>query len=209
LKLSQLFFRIFSGLLFATVVFCHSSFNMTTTNQTSSEYVLYLVRHAKASHDTSFRTDFDRGLEKRGEEDALKTGKFLKTKIGNPERIISSNSVRTTQTVKILFTGMGLDANQVEFDSAIYRCSGEQLLNIISKQPSSKKTLMVIGHNPAITRVANELQSKKQFNEVPTTGVVAIRFNINSWADVKTMKGKLDFFSDPDDIKSDGKSKID
>jgi phosphohistidine phosphatase len=54
----------------------------------------------------------------------------------------------------------------------------------------------MIGHNPAITLLANYL-CMKPILHVPTSGVVCFTFDVKKWSDIEAMKGKQKFFIHP------------
>ena len=57
-----------------------------------------LMRHAKSTHDDSALHDIDRPLNKKGVQDSLLVGKFLKKSVGKPDLIVSSPAVRAKET---------------------------------------------------------------------------------------------------------------
>ena len=63
---------------------------------------LLLMRHAKSSFEDNQASDFERGLNKRGEKDAPRMGKLLKEKDLVPDLILCSKAVRTAKTAEIV-----------------------------------------------------------------------------------------------------------
>ena len=51
---------------------------------------LLLLRHAKSSRDDQSLDDFDRPLAPRGEEAAVRMGRHLRDKIGQPDLVLCS-----------------------------------------------------------------------------------------------------------------------
>lgn len=159
--------------------------------------ILYLVRHAKSSDADPTLQDFDRPLNERGFADAPEMGKRLK-KLGIlPDLIVSSPSKRTTQTIELLSAELGYKFEEIQWDSTIYRCSQEALLKAIKNTPNHIASAMFVGHNPSMTQIANLFQTDSVFQEVPTCGVVAIRFETNSWQNISKENAKLIFFERP------------
>jgi phosphohistidine phosphatase len=54
----------------------------------------------------------------------------------------------------------------------------------------------VFGHNPDLTYLATYLSSSV-FDNVPTSGIVCIDFDVNNWKDIQKNPGKLRFFEFP------------
>jgi phosphohistidine phosphatase len=163
---------------------------------------IILIRHAKSAHDNTTIPDFDRPLEAQGSTDAEKMGKFLGEKKLEIDRIVCSPSVRTKQTLAhLLEGGLFFNYSKINYDSTIYRCAPQSILDVIHSTLEGHKTIVIIAHNPAITDIANLLQNDKKWKELPTCGVVAINFADVKWSEIgEKHKGKLLFFQDPDKL---------
>lgn len=61
---------------------------------------IYFIRHAEAQ--SSGRSDFERELTPRGEEDALRLGELLRSRRVAPHLIVSSSAVRALTTAQII-----------------------------------------------------------------------------------------------------------
>ena len=164
---------------------------------------LILIRHAKSNKDSLSMTlaDFDRPLDSSGFLDAHKMNKFLLSQqdfIGF-EKIIYSPALRTTQTYIELTKNSSWSSVGVP-NSDLYRSTIENYLAVVKKSTHSISSLGHIGHNPTITELANRLQSDKFFDEVPTGAVLLIKFQLKSWQEIETAKGKLILFKSPKGI---------
>jgi phosphohistidine phosphatase len=62
--------------------------------------------------------------------------------------------------------------------------------------PGQVNSVMLFGHNPAMTEFANALCGINIYN-IPTCGIVAIEFAVKDWMSVEYGKGKLVFFDYP------------
>jgi phosphohistidine phosphatase len=158
---------------------------------------LFLVRHAKSSHEDPTLKDFDRPLNERGKRDAPAMGSRLKNLGVVVDRIISSPSRRTRQTAKLMLERMAISLEKVNWEQAIYRCASSTLRERVREIGDGFDNVMIFGHNPSITSAANFFQKDTVLENVPTTGVVAIEFNIGSWTELDSVKGKLLFFERP------------
>lgn len=155
---------------------------------------LYLVRHAKSSWKDMSIIDFDRPLNKRGLHDAPLIGSLLKNKKIDIELIISSPAKRAKETAKIIANQIGFKDN-ILFDKEIYEASLEKLISIIKNFDENINNVMLIGHNPGLTNLANYL-SKEFITNIPTCGVVALTLN-NSWKNMSAKDWKIIFFEYP------------
>jgi phosphohistidine phosphatase len=158
---------------------------------------IYLARHAKSSHKDTTLIDFDRPLAKRGFNDASTVGLRLGNMDITLDYVLASPSMRTMQTLKLITPKLRFLASKAVQDSSLYRCSPSTMTHRLSEVDDKHNSIMIFGHNPAITRCANYLQVDTLFGNVPTTGVVAIEFDITNWSDIINKKGKLKFFEYP------------
>lgn len=147
---------------------------------------LILVRHAKSSWEFNV-IDHERPLNERGISDANIVSKSLKINSLDIDLILCSDALRTTTTAKIFTLNLNLSQVKFEFNHDLYDFSGSNLLKVIKAVQDDINTLMVFGHNHAITAFVNTF-GDKNIDNVPTCGVTILEFNINSWQDLN--KGK-------------------
>ena len=158
---------------------------------------LILVRHAKSSWEHSV-DDHDRPLKRRGFKDANSVSKAL---IGHfePDLVLSSDALRASTTADIFITNLNINREIVQLDSVLYDFSGENLIKTIKKCHDKVNLLMIFGHNHALTGFVNTF-GDKYIDNVPTSGVVIIKFDIDDWNDLKP--GKTFYTLFPRDLKS-------
>ncbi len=153
---------------------------------------LILVRHGKSSwnHDVP---DHQRPHKKRASKDAELVIHALKQHLKSPVNIWSSFAVRALETARIFQRELQVDDKDLEVKKELYTFDSDQLLEILKSCDDSIGELMVFGHNPAITEVVNSL-GDQFFDNVPTTGLCIIEFNVNSWKNIKEGKTILYLF---------------
>lgn len=157
---------------------------------------LYLVRHAKSSWDFPNLTDFDRPLSARGERDAPKMGQRLADKAIIPDLMVSSPANRAFTTSQVIAKKIGYNLNKIQTMQSVYHASEGTLLKIVQNTYEDVKCLMLFGHNPGFTDFANSLSNEDIYN-IPTCGIVAIKFETNAWSEVNFGSGQLEFFDYP------------
>ncbi len=157
---------------------------------------LYLVRHAKSSWKYPRLDDFERPLNKRGRKNAPFMGNVLRNRKMRPEMIISSPANRAAMTARIFAAQLNFPINDIYYDESLYGMGAEGMHQLIMAMDDSINRLMVVGHNPGLTNLANTLGDEPVSN-VPTSGIYAIRFNIASWDALSAKNGKTDFFDFP------------
>jgi phosphohistidine phosphatase len=157
---------------------------------------LTIVRHAKSSWKYPELADFDRPLNKRGKNDAPITGSRLKGYKVSPDLIITSPANRAITTAKIIAKEVGYPKKDVIADERIYMADTEDILAVLRQVNSSYKDVLIVGHNPTLTDLANDL-SGEDIDNIPTCGVARIELDIKSWNDLAPQKGALVLFDYP------------
>jgi phosphohistidine phosphatase len=157
---------------------------------------IVFIRHAKSSHDDPKLADFDRPLNKRGKKDAPFMGKKLKERGIIPDLIVASPSARTTATILPIAKKMEYDTANIMWTRQIYRCTQTKMLNVIKEVDDKHNVIFVMGHNPATTATSNLLGDSVIAN-VPTTGIVSVTIETDSWKNIEDKKGKTNFFDYP------------
>ncbi len=149
---------------------------------------LMLVRHAKASWHHFTGSDHKRPLNTLGKSDAKLIGQYLCDHNYCPSYIISSHANRTLETSKILIQKLKYN-KQIETQPCIYNGDVESILKLIYNADDQYESLMLIGHNPMITELANRV-SDVNIDYMPTGAVMIIDFNFN-WNKIKNNNGSL------------------
>ena len=158
---------------------------------------LILVRHGKSSweHDV---IDHERPLKNRGFEDGRKVAEAYKDAHDNPDFMWTSDAKRAHTTAIIFKENLLFDDNKFIVKSKLYTFDDRDLFQIIKGCEDSVNSLMVFGHNHAMTYVANNL-GDQYIDNVPTTGLVIIDFDVERWTQIK--KGKTVNTLFPKDLK--------
>ena len=81
-------------------------------------------------------------------------------------------------------------------DDTLYASSASGVLESIQRIADDVNRLMVFGHNPEFTELANHL-SDFQVDNMPTCGVFCVDFNIRSWAEASQGNGEFVFYDFP------------
>lgn len=156
---------------------------------------LYIIRHGKSSWDHEGTQDIDRPLKERGVNDALKMAELVDHELERPQLIISSNAIRALHTAVIFHRVLKLPEASLTVNPDLYHADTSEILNIICTVEDSVDTLMIFGHNPGFTDFANYLSNLNLMN-LPTTGMVTLDFDIETWTEVgndKLVKERFDF----------------
>jgi len=112
---------------------------------------LVLLRHAKSAWPDV--PDRERPLARRGQRDAPVMGRWLRGAGLVPDLVVCSTARRARETWQLVQPGLGA-APPVRFDERVYQASAAQLLALIRREPPAVKTLLVVGHDPAVPGLA-------------------------------------------------------
>ena len=158
---------------------------------------LYILRHAKAASADAVTEDFERPLSEKGKKDAEDMGGFLAFKEVSADLIISSSARRAWKTVKRVAKKIGYRKELIVSDFRIYEAGSTSLLEIIRAIDDKYSSVILCGHNPGVTGLANLIISMARIDEIPPCGICKINFKINSWRDLREKSGSLSFFEYP------------
>jgi phosphohistidine phosphatase len=109
---------------------------------------LLLLRHAKSSYPDGVN-DHDRPLAERGVREAPLAGDWIRIHAPSVDAVLCSTATRTRQTL----AHTGIEA-RVDFLDEIYDATPGTVLGAINGVDASVSTLLVIGHEPAISNLA-------------------------------------------------------
>ena len=153
---------------------------------------LLLVRHAKSAWPDDGLEDYKRPLLQTGIERTKLVAAFLQGRSIKPGLILASHAVRALETAKLLAGELDYPQHEIQIESNIYYQDADQLYNLILALPDSKDVVMLVGHNPAMTQLANEFLDEK-IDYLPTTGAVSFTFAASSWSDIPMAPRQVDF----------------
>ena len=157
---------------------------------------LLICRHAKSSWKDSSLADFDRPLNKRGETNAPLMGKMLVDHKIKPDLIVSSPAKRAKLTALTLAKELHYPKKKIVYMNSIYNAPAEKLIPCIHSFDDQFDKVIIVGHNTGFTMLANVL-GDLEIPNVPTCGIVALDFKVDSWKNVRKKNGKLVFFYYP------------
>lgn len=154
---------------------------------------LILLRHAEAETTLPSDQDLHRSLTSKGIDQAFDVGLFLKEAKKIPDFILTSNAIRTLQTMEQVTKALGMDI-KFEKNPMLFRCSVDDLIEQIRGFSDAYQTVLIINHNPVIHELALELSRinlnlsnrddfSKIENNYPPATVASIDCDIKSWDD--------------------------
>lgn len=163
---------------------------------------LIFMRHAKSDWSIAGQKDFDRTLNNRGLGDAPRMGRRLHEIGVKPDLVVSSPAIRAKTTAEYVSKQLGYDIDAIVYDEEIYESSVRSLLGIVNKLDDRYNNVIIFGHNPTHTYLAEYL-TKEAIGNIPTAGAVCIDFDLDSWQLVSQGTGKMRWFEYPKALDQD------
>lgn len=160
------------------------------------EKILFIVRHGKSTWDYPGVADIDRPLKDRGINDAYEMAKRILKKNIRPDSIISSPAARALHTAIIFSRVFEYSTDEIIINQDLYLADAAEIMAVITATDNSRKSLMIFGHNPGFTEIANFL-SGLNIENLPTAGLVMLKFNTESWKGVSKKCLADEFFDFP------------
>lgn len=148
---------------------------------------IIVIRHAKSDW-SSYGSDFDRGLNKRGYKSCKIISQQLKKRIEKvPDKFLVSPAKRAQLTHQEIFSSWYNDYNLDKFtvvENSLYSGSNKIVLESIKDHLSGSDLSIIIGHNPILNELLYDI-SKKGQNLIPsnfaTAGCVIIEYKSSKY----------------------------
>jgi phosphohistidine phosphatase len=178
----------------------------------SSGRRLILLRHAKSAWPDV--PDHERPLAPRGQRDAPAAGRWLRKSGCVPDRVLCSTARRARETWALAEDKLHAHP-QVVFEQRVYGASAAELVDLARGTPVQVRTLLIVGHDPAMQGLALELadaepgadrdEAADALSRVrakfPTAAIAVLAFN-GPWPDLAAGHARLAGFAVPGDFRS-------
>jgi phosphohistidine phosphatase len=142
---------------------------------------LLILRHAKSSWADSSISDWQRPLNERGLRDAPRAGLWLRERSLVPDLIITSDAVRARATAEAVAEAAGY-AHEIIVEPSLYHAEPADLLAVLRGVRSEARTMLVVGHNPGLEGLVQQLTGEG--HDLPTAALVHIAMAIDGWGEV-------------------------
>ena len=155
---------------------------------------LLILRHAKSDWNNNL-PDHDRPLNKRGKADAPRLGALLRREDIVPDLIISSTAKRALVTATAVADASGYEG-ELKVTREFYHASAEAYVSALQTLPASYKRVMVVGHNPGMAELVEDLTD--QSVRMPTAALAMVQLPIKEWQELDRYEaGKLVNYWEP------------
>lgn len=150
---------------------------------------LLILRHGKAQQGGPER-DFERGLKKRGTQQAEQAGEEVGRQGIRLDLIVSSAARRARQTAKRAARTAGYEGVITKLDS-LYLSGLTQHLAVLTGLDDGCQAVLLVGHNPDLEDLVSRLSG--QDLPLPTGALVGIDLDSPSWKTLTSAPGRLRF----------------
>jgi phosphohistidine phosphatase len=147
---------------------------------------LLILRHAKSDWHSGIETDFERPLNKRGEQDAPRIGQWMQEHGIQPDYILSSPAERAKQTVLKVIRELGIAKDDIHWQPRIYEAGPNTLLELLGDCPDTAQTVLLVGHNPGLEYLLLHLCGREAVNSpdgkiLPTATLARLEMPDGPW----------------------------
>lgn len=158
---------------------------------------LVFVRHGKSSWNSPV-ADKSRPLKERAYTDAEHVISAFQAHLDYSVEVFSSPALRAKTTAELFKDKLGIDAQHFHICPELYSFDADEVLMFIKSIDDKLDHVMLFGHNPAYTELVNSLGSLP-IDNLPTTGLVSIVFEIDSWKHIR--KGNTHLYLFPKHLR--------
>ena len=158
--------------------------------------LLCILRHAKSTWADSTIPDIDRPLDSASKIQASSTGLFLKEKKIIPDALYSSPAKRAIDSANLIADTLQLPHEKIILEPRVYEAQVDDLLSVVQNFPDKFNSVMLIGHNPGLSLLANYLAGI-HINTLPTSGLCCFELSTDHWQEITLAECKLLFTFSP------------
>jgi phosphohistidine phosphatase len=153
--------------------------------------LLLICRHAESFEPFPSQPDFERELTPEGFRQAKLTGQWLRDNFQKVDLVLASPARRASATAKELAAKLYFNEEDIFYDPDMYNSKDHLLLQKLSMLPDHYKTVLLVAHNPGITRLIRALSDTPHLPYLEPAQVTAISLSLPVWTDIFLTTGNL------------------
>jgi phosphohistidine phosphatase len=139
---------------------------------------LVVLRHAKSDW-SGGEADRDRPLAGRGRRQAPEAGAWLAENLDNVDLAVVSPAVRARETWRLASAELSRPP-EVRVDDRVYAAWGRGLLAVVADLPPEASTVALVGHNPSVEDLVEQLVG--EWVRMPTSALAVVEWD-GAWSD--------------------------
>jgi phosphohistidine phosphatase len=137
-----------------------------------------LLRHGHAAEHSD---DFERTLSPAGRTQALRAGEALGRAGWQPGYVLSSAAPRALVTAELAASAAGF-SGQVVAERALYLATDAQCLATLRQLPDSTTSVLLVGHNPGLGRLARDLCGHD--SDLSPGEYASVELDLDTWSEL-------------------------
>lgn len=159
---------------------------------------IVFVRHARAEEDSGSFPDFERSLTTNGKSTSEKMAMKFRERVKDPVLFITSPAFRAYETALVFARILKHKPDDIILKNTLYTDPNLNALgDILSEADDSIDTVVLFGHNPSFTELADRL-SKNGCDFLPKAGIVCLTFHTDTWKGIVRERGTIEYFLKPE-----------
>jgi phosphohistidine phosphatase len=139
---------------------------------------ILILRHAKSSWKEANLPDHERPLNKRGRRDAPQVGALIKQENLMPDLVLCSTARRARETIQAVVDECGYEG-EIRYIPDLYHPEVQEIASILGSLDDTIQTVMLVGHNPELEELVNEITELDL--HLPTAALALVKIGIRSW----------------------------
>jgi phosphohistidine phosphatase len=137
-----------------------------------------LLRHGHAAEHSD---DFARALSPAGRAQAVRAGEALERAGWRPGYVLSSAAPRALATAELAAEAAGF-SGAVVAQRGLYLATDAQCLAALQQLPESATSVLLVGHNPGLSRLAHDLCGHD--SELSPAEYASIELELDTWSEL-------------------------
>ena len=129
------------------------------------------------------KPDADRSILPDGEEQTTNVACKMAAAGITPDAVWASPAVRATQTAEIVAQQLCPDV-EIEIVRPLYADDELRVAELIELCPDTVGCLLIVGHNPMVSRLVSRLSGNGNFGWFATSELVWLEFDTDSWSNI-------------------------
>lgn len=143
-----------------------------------------IMRHALTESGWQ-KPDPDRCLLPDGEAQTENMAQKMAAAGITPDAVWTSPAMRASQTAEIVTRQLCPNV-EIEIVRQLYYDDEYSVADLIEICPDTINCLLIVGHNPMVSRLVSRLSGSGNFGWFATSDVVWLEFDAKTWADIAT-----------------------
>ena len=149
---------------------------------------IHLIRHAKSSWDSAGLSDVERPLNSRGEKACLTMAPKILEAGCTFDTVHCSIATRAQMTIQGIADALPDREISWVTQERLYTFNGQDLLDYCRDLDDALESIVLVGHNPAMTAFTNGM-GDQTIDNLPTCGYVQIKLPTHSWSAIAPNTG--------------------